>query len=1404
MYPGRLLAVSATIAALFSANASIRSAFAASCPSFTARAAVGTPGEATRPAVGDFNGDGKLDVAEANLSLSLNAVSLLANDGAGNLGSPINSSAGDPANSLGQSALAVGDFNEDGKLDLVVVKLWEATLTVLLGDGNGNFSPAPTNANYATGGFPFDVATADLDGDGHLDVVVANFNSGDVTLYFGDGTGHFTPPPAPFPASIPVGGFPTALAIGDLNQDGFPEIVVAQEKGVTIVYRDVGRHYFTVKIPVPGSPNGIAIAQMNNDLFPDVVVGDLSSGIVHVLLNTGSTFAPNLTVGPAIATGSTFGAAIAGVRAGDLDGDGKTDIAVLVSNGQFLIPTGEPAVRTLLGDGNGGLTPAASVLLGRDPQGITLADMNGDGTLDLVVADGTDGVYVATNNCAGSSPLDIAATGLEVVQVVQDVSNDVPLIEGKRTIARGYATATRTAANVGARLFRLDAAGNALDSVLPINPLGRITVGTAPSRTLPDDSFRFELPEPWTHGTLKLRLEVNASGLVNESNKTNNTATATVTFVSSRKLKVTLVDYRWDLCADADAMPDDYICKTGAAAVDTTPEFPDSEMTQIESNLRRRLPVPTADVDRIVFKDPVWRTIKSASIVPGARELNRVIEVHQMLQTASPGRIYVWLNRRYHPGAAYVYDPNYPERGWDAVSDTADAAVHEVGHLLGLKHTNCSGSERDPGPYPYPGGKIGGPMTNPTQFAGYSMPDANAVDFGSVVPPTVGDEMSYCSPRWPSDVTYRAWLTAIQSRPAFVDPSGDFLLVNGTIKPDGSAATLGAVQRLTQVAALSSAQPGAFRIRLFDVSGTVLADKPFTPGAILTHRDPSDLGFSEVFNWVAGTRRVALVSSTGAELASRLVSANAPMIFGVAQGGGSTLPASGNVTISWIASDPDGDPLAASIQYSTDDGATWNAVATGITGSSFTVDAAALKGTKGGMTGRFRLLVSDGTLSAAAQTAAFVAPGHPPTIRIASPAAGTRLELGQSVQLEAVALDREDGVLDGASITWSSDRDGTLGIGRLSSARLSEGLHTITLAASDSDGATSNATTSVRVARGNAAGSPPVASAGPDIRALEGETVVLDGTGSSDADGDPLRYAWTIVGAPVETVVLQDADTATPSFVPPDAGTYTFRLTVSDGLNAPVSDDIVVTVANVAPVVAITAPITGQLFAAGNVAAAASFTDPGLEDEHTCRINWDVDAPTLVDFGVVNESTRTCTASRALGAGVYTIVVSVDDGDGGVGAAQVQVIVYDPAAGFVTGGGWIQSPPGAAAAAPTASGRANFGFELRYKRGAAVPAGQTEFAFKTGGIDFHSTSYDWLVVVGSKAQFQGSGTVNGVAGYSFLATVVDGKIAGSASAFRIRIWNASGVVYDSVPGAPDDLDRASPASLGGGSVVIHN
>jgi hypothetical protein len=1315
---------------------------------------------------------------------------MFAGDGTGALAAPVNSSAAAPS-TTGQSASAVGDFDEDGKLDVAVAKLNNATLTVLLGDGTGKFVPAPTNANYATGGFPFDVASADLDADGHLDLVTADFNSSDVSMYFGDGTGHFVGPPSPISPQIKVGDFPTALDVVDLNLDGFPEVAVTQDKGVTIVSRFAGRQYMTTKIALTGAPSGIAAGYIDSDLFPDLVVGDSVAANVRILANKAPKSGYDFAVGPAISTGSAFGASTDGVQAGDLNGDGKTDVAVEVANGGLLLPQGEPTVRTLIGDGLGGLTPGPSVIVGRDPESIELADLNADGTLDIVVADADDGVYVATNGCAGSTQLDITAVSIEAVQVIQDVANSVPLIEGKRTVVRGHVTATRSATGIAARLVRLDAAGNPLDSVLPINPLGRITVKTAPRRELADDSFRFELPEPWTHGALKLRLEVNAQGLVNESNASNNSVTATLNFVPAKKLKITLVDYRWDTCADGDHVQDDYVCKPGSSSAGLTPEFPTDWMDRIESDLRRRMPVAAVDIQRTSLTDPDYRTIHSCCIQPDVRELNRVMQLHQSMQTAGAGRIFLWLSKQYHPGAAYVYDPTHPEWGFDAVADSWDSAVHEVGHALGVKHTLCAGDEKNPGPYPYPGGLIGGPSTNPTQFVGYSMPDALQAQFASIVPPTVGDEMSYCDPRWPSDVTYKAWRNTLQTRPEFVDPTGDFILVDGTIKVDGSA-TLGAVQRLAQVAMVTTATTGPYHVRLLDAAGGVITDYPLAPGSIVSHADSSDLGFSAVFNWAPGTRRVAFVNAAGVELASRTVSASAPSIAGVTQGGGPVLPASGSVAISWNASDADGDALRASIQYSMDSGATWNAVATGVAGSSYAVDATSLAGTKGSSTGRFRVLVSDGVLTAAAQTATFTVPGHAPAIAIVSPFAGTRLELGQNVMLEAVALDREDGVLD-AGVSWSSDRDGALGSGRLLSARLGEGAHIITVTATDSGGATATATTSVHVTRGNVAGSPPVANAGADISAVEGATVTLNGAGSSDPDGDSLSYSWSVVGAPTETVDLRNAGTAAPSFVATDDGVYTLRLTVSDGLSALVSDDVAVTVSNVAPVVTINRPASGQLFPVGPVTIAAVFSDPGVEDEHTCRINWDVDLPTLVDSGVVNHTLHTCSATRTLDAGVYTIAVSVDDGDGGVGTAQVQVVVYDPSAGFVTGSGWIAAP----------AGRANFGFELRYRNGATVPSGQTEFGYKVGNIDFHSTGYDWLVVVGPKAQFRCSGTLNGVAGYSCLVTVVDGKASGGASAFRIKIWNAAGIVYDNVPGAPDDLDRAAPQAIGGGSVVVH-
>ncbi len=122
------------------------------------------------------------------------------------------------------------------------------------------------------------------------------------------------------------------------------------------------------------------------------------------------------------------------------------------------------------------------------------------------------------------------------------------------------------------------------------------------------------------------------------------------------------------------------------------------------------------------------------------------------------------------------------------------------------------------------------------------------------------------------------------------------------------------------------------------------------------------------------------------------------------------------------------------------------------------------------------------------------------------------------------------------------------------------------------------------------------------------------------------------------------------------------------------------------------------------------------------------------------------------------------------------MVVYDPAAGFVTGGGWINSPAGAYAADPTLTGKANFGFVSKYQKGATVPTGKTEFQFKAGGLNFQSTSYDWLVVAGAKAQYKGTGTVNGVGGYGFMLTAIDGQQPGGGGVdkFRIKIWDATG------------------------------
>jgi hypothetical protein len=172
--------------------------------------------------------------------------------------------------------------------------------------------------------------------------------------------------------------------------------------------------------------------------------------------------------------------------------------------------------------------------------------------------------------------------------------------------------------------------------------------------------------------------------------------------------------------------------------------------------------------------------------------------------------------------------------------------------------------------------------------------------------------------------------------------------------------------------------------------------------------------------------------------------------------------------------------------------------------------------------------------------------------------------------------------------------------------------------------------------------------------------------------------------------------------------------------------------------------------------------------------------------------------------GVYNVCVFAVDVAGNTGLPDCALLaVYDPNGGFVTGGGWINSPAGAYTANSSLAGKATFGFESKYQTGAAVPTGNTQFLFRLADLNFKSTSYDWLVVAGSRAKYKGFGTINGVGNYGFMLSAIDGDLPGgdNVDRFRIKITGAGGVVYDNQIGGGDDDDPSM--ALGGGSIVIH-
>lgn len=285
------------------------------------------------------------------------------------------------------------------------------------------------------------------------------------------------------------------------------------------------------------------------------------------------------------------------------------------------------------------------------------------------------------------------------------------------------------------------------------------------------------------------------------------------------------------------------------------------------------------------------------------------------------------------------------------------------------------------------------------------------------------------------------------------------------------------------------------------------------------------------------------------------------------------------------------------------------------------------------------------------------------------------------------------------------------------------------------------------------------------------------------------KYNWRTVPGTYKVIAEKNGFTTneSPPVVVRDVAItdLDILLTPTEGCSGPVTSNVIASPNPVTINTGITLYATvSDTTTGGSSISSADFSIDGGSFQHMNAIDGVFDG--------VSESVNAYIGSFPE-AGVHNICVRGTDAVGNVGSSECTLLaVYDPSAGFVTGGGWIESPVGSYRADTTLTGKANFEFVSKYQKDAKVPTGVTEFQFKIGNLKFHSNNYDWLVIAGTRAQYMGTGTINGQGEYGFMLTAIDDSI----DKVRIKVWDlATGdIVYDTGNDATE---------LGGGSIVIH-
>lgn len=323
-------------------------------------------------AAGDFNKDGRTDVVIARGNQNIAA--LLFQEFDGNFGVPIELPTLDNPH-----VVISADFNEDGAPDFAVGSYGDTGVDVFLNNGNGTFAP---RTNHAAGSGARSLAAADLDGNGHLDLIVGNQFSGDVHVVSNEGNGQFA---AAIKIAISATMVPVAVAAADLSGDNKPDLVVVSSDGITrvLINRGDGTFYVPMEYSVGTDAMALVLADLNSDGKRDLAVANYSSFSVTVLFNTGYGAFGSAVDYP-------VGAQPLSIKASDLNGDGKSE----------LIYTHHEGVGVLRNAGDGSFAPRVTYSSGLGPIDLAVSDMNGDGKLDLaLVNSGSGDLSILLNTC---------------------------------------------------------------------------------------------------------------------------------------------------------------------------------------------------------------------------------------------------------------------------------------------------------------------------------------------------------------------------------------------------------------------------------------------------------------------------------------------------------------------------------------------------------------------------------------------------------------------------------------------------------------------------------------------------------------------------------------------------------------------------------------------------------------------------------------------------------------------------------------------------------------------------------------------------------------------------------------------------------------------------------------------